>query len=338
MTIRVAINGFGRIGRNVLRAWCEQDAALREKIQIVALNDLGSIEALTHLLKFDSTHGVFKGEVSCDPKNNNLAIGAYTIAVSHQASPEQCPWKTLDIDLVIESTGQFRARADAALHLKAGAKRVVIAAVAFDEVDATVVMGVNEQQLTGGEHVISAASCTTQCIAPVLSLLDKKFHIRSAFMTEMHAYTSDQSVLDHVHRDLRRGRSAAQNMIPTSSSSIGAVQKVLPQLKDKISGYSMRVPIDNVAAVDLCVCLEDMPDVDSLNQCFEKYENKTVITHSDLPLVSSDFNHRIESAIVDTSQTQVLGDGAKMLIWYDNEWAYVNRLLDLMVCLEKQSL
>lgn len=334
MTIRVAINGFGRIGRNVLRAWFEQDAALREKIQIVALNDLGSIEALAHLLKFDSTHGVFSENVSCDPEKNTLTVAGHSIAVSHHASPENCSWKTLGIDLVIESTGQFRARADAALHLKAGARRVVIAAVAFDEVDATIVMGVNEQQLTGNEQVISAASCTTQCIAPVLSLLDKKFQVRSAFMTEMHAYTSDQSVLDHVHRDLRRGRSAAQNMIPTSSSSIAAVQQVLPQLRDKITGYSMRVPIDNVAAVDLCVCLENMPDADALNRCFKSFDNKTLIAYSDLPLVSSDFKHRIESAIVDTSQTHVLGDGAKMLIWYDNEWAYVNRLLDLMAYLE----
>lgn len=338
MTIRVAVNGFGRIGRNVLRAWCEQDAALREKIQIVAVNDLGSIEALAHLLKFDSTHGVLSEHVSCDSETSNLTIGDYSIAVSHHASPEQCPWKTLDIDVVIESTGQFRARADAALHLKAGARMVVIAAVAFDDVDATVVMGVNEQKMTGSEQVISAASCTTQCIAPVLALLDAQFQVRSAFMTEMHAYTSDQSVLDHVHRDLRRGRSAAQNMIPTSSSSIGAVQKVLPQLKDKITGYSMRVPIDNVAAVDLCVCLENMPDVDGLNQCFKRFENKTLINYSELPLVSSDFNHRIESSIVDISQTHILGDGAKLLIWYDNEWAYVNRLLDLMAYLEKQSL
>ncbi len=338
MTLRVAINGFGRIGRNFLRAYLENERAYKNAIEIVAINDLGSLESLAHLLEFDTTHGRFAHSVRAvnASKQYGIQVKKRFIAVSHEESPESCPWKKLKIDLVIESTGVFRARADAALHLKAGAKKVVIAAVAFDAVDATIVKGVNENILTGKEKIISAASCTTHCIAPLLNVMEEKLGLENVFMTEMHAYTSDQYILDHVHRDLRRARAGAQNLIPTTSSSIAAVQEVLPSLKNKIVGYSMRVPINNVAAVDLCMTVKKSTDAESINKIFIKAAKMGYIGVSELPLVSSDFNHRSESAIVDLTQTQVLGSTIKLLVWYDNEWGYANRLLDLLVYLQKK--
>lgn len=327
---RIAINGFGRIGRNFLRAWFEQKDNL--PFEVVAINDLGSIESLAHLLKYDSTHGIFSHavEVSNKGESEGLRIDDFFVPCFSEASPSQCPWESLNINWVLESTGLFRARDDAALHLQAGAERVIIGAVSFDEVDATIVMGINEADLSASDKIISAASCTTHCISPVLQVLDESFGIVQAFVTEMHAYTSDQKILDHVHRDLRRARSGAQNMIPTTSSSIAAVQKVLPQLNGRVLGYSMRVPINNVAAVDLTLNLEQGTDVQTVNALFENFADKSLIGFSNLPLVSSDFNHRSESAIFDATQTQVLGNTIKILIWYDNEWGYVNRLIDLM--------
>jgi glyceraldehyde 3-phosphate dehydrogenase len=332
MALRVAVNGFGRIGRNFLRAFYETPASERVDLEIVAINDLGSLESLAHLLQFDTTHGKFSQEVKLldTEKQYGLQLENSFIAVSHEESPQECPWQKHNIDLVIEATGKFRARDDAALHLNAGAKKVLIAAVAFDEVDATVVVDVNDDELNGSEKIVSAASCTTHCIAPVLAKLEEQFGIDSVFMTEMHAYTSDQCILDHVHRDLRRARAGAQNMIPTSSSSIAAVQEVLPALKNRIKGYSMRVPINNVAAVDLCVTLKQNPGPEKINDFFNSLQNNNSIGFTDLPLVSSDFVHRKESAIIDASQTQSIGQSIKLLAWYDNEWGYVNRLLDLI--------
>lgn len=330
MKTRVAINGFGRIGRNFLRAWFEQREHL--SFEVSAINELGSLESLAHLVKFDTTHGIFPYRVELIEQagQSGLSIEGKFIPCFSEACPERCPWEKNKIDVVIESTGLFRARADASLHLTAGAKKVIIAAVAFDEVDATIVMGINENTLTKNDKIISAASCTTHCIAPVLQVLDKSFGIEQAFVTEMHAYTSDQKILDHVHRDLRRARAGAQNMIPTTSSSISAVQKALPQLAGKVLGYSMRVPINNVAAVDLTLNLTLSAQVEDVNALFKNFADKSIIAYSDLPLVSSDFNHRMESAIFDSTQTQVLGKTLKILVWYDNEWAYVNRLLDLL--------
>lgn len=337
MSLRVAINGFGRIGRNFLRAFLENERSFKNAIDIVAINDLGSLESLAHLLEFDTTHGRFKHSVRAinDSKEYGIKVKNRFIAVSHDENPASCPWKKLKVDLVIESTGMFRAKADAALHLKAGAKKVVIAAVSFDAVDATVVVGVNENILSGKEKIISAASCTTHCIAPLLKVMDEKLGLENVFMTEMHAYTSDQYILDHVHRDLRRARAGAQNLIPTTSSSIAAVQEVLPVLKNKIVGYSMRVPINNVAAVDLCMNVKKSTDAASINKILIKDAKTGYIGVSNLPLVSSDFNHRSESAIVDLTETKILGSTIKLLVWYDNEWGYANRLLDLLIYLQK---
>ncbi len=337
MSLRIAINGFGRIGRNLTRA-CFEQSEVFSKLDIVAINDVGSLEALAHLLQFDSTHGSFKNTVQVhDSKTHyGLEIDGKFIAVSHDAIPEQCPWKTLNIDVVVESTGLFRSRADAAKHIQAGAKKVLIAAVAFDEVDATVVMGINETTLLKSAQIISASSCTTHCLAPVLNLLDEHFGIEHVFVTEMHAYTSDQHILDHVHRDLRRARAGAQNLIPTTTSSISALQQVLPQLKNKIDGYSMRVPVNNVAAVDLTVVLAQSVGVETVNTLFKEKSDGKFLGFTTLPLVSSDFNHRSESAIFDATQTKVLSNMVKLLVWYDNEWGYANRLLDLMNYIEKE--
>lgn len=330
MKQKIAINGFGRIGRNFLRVWIENKQ--RCNFEVVAINDIGSIESLAHLIKYDTTHGIFSREVAITFQNGQqgIQIEKSFIAFYHFSHPQHCPWKEKNIDMVLESSGKYRARADAQSHIDAGAKQVVIAAVAFDEVDATIIVGVNDKLLSKTHKIISAASCTSHCLAPVLKLLDDKMGVEQVMMMEMHAYTSDQQLLDHAHRDLRRARAGAQNLIPTTSSSISAVQQVLPQLEGKIAGYSMRVPINNVAAVDLTVNLKQALNREAINVLFENYHDKKIIAYSNLPLVSSDFNHRYESAIFDATQTLVLGKTVKLLVWYDNEWGYVNRLLDLL--------
>ena len=240
MTLRIAINGYGRIGRTVVLALYEHRAhGCNRDIQLVAINDLGTAESILHLTKYDTTHGRFHTPVTL-LDDNRLQLNGDQILLLQVSDPAQCPWRELDIDVVLECTGIFRSRVAASKHLQAGAKRVVIGAVAFDEVDATIVYGVNHDTLQADQKVISAASCTTHCIAPLLQVLDSTFGVKQAFMTEIHSYTSDQVLLDHVHRDVRRGRAGAQNLIPTTSSSIGAVQKVLPRLHGKIAGYSMR--------------------------------------------------------------------------------------------------
>lgn len=327
MTLKVAINGYGRIGRNFLRALAARGLP---QVEIVAINDLGSHEAVAHLTRFDSTHGPFAADVSL--AGNMLVIDDRVIRLLSIADPAHCPWRELGVDLVIESTGQFRARADAARHLAAGAKRVLIAAVAFDEVDATLVPAPQAAALPVTAEVISAASCTTHCLAPVLQLLNDAFGVERVLMTEIHAYTSDQQLLDHVHRDLRRARAAGSNIIPTSSSSIGAIQRVLPWLAGRISGYSVRVPTQNVALVDLSVELSRPPTPVAINRLFREAAEgpwRGIVGWNDLPLVSGDFNHRSESAIFDATETHLLGNLAKLMVWYDNEWGYANRLVDL---------
>lgn len=331
MTLRVAVNGYGRIGRNFLRALFERNVP---GVEIVAINDLGDAGALAHLTRFDSTHGQFRGEVSL--AGNMLVIDDRVIRLLSHEDPADCPWRELNVDLVIESTGVYRAREDASRHLEAGAKRVLIAAVAFDDVDFTVVQGINEKSIPRAARVLSAASCTTHCLAPVLQLLNDAFGVDRVLMTEIHAYTSDQKLLDHVHRDLRRARAAGSNIIPTSSSSIGAVQKVLPWLGGRISGYSVRVPTQNVALVDLSVELAKPPTAQAINDLFRNAaqgEWRGVVGFNDLPLVSSDFNGRPESAIFDSTETHLLGNFAKLMVWYDNEWGYANRLVDLCAAL-----
>jgi glyceraldehyde 3-phosphate dehydrogenase len=334
--MRVAINGFGRIGRNVLRAWIEaRFTTAPYPFDLVAVNDIGSAEALVHLLRYDTTHGRFGHPVVWE--EGVLSVGTARLALTHHADPGLCPWDELGVDVVLECTGLFRARAQAACHIEAGASRVIIAAVGFDVPDRTLVYGVNHTQLQATDRVISGASCTTHCIAPLLQLLDRHWSIRNAMMTEIHAYTSDQHLLDKVHRDLRRARAGAANLIPTTSSSIGALQQVLPGLRGRIGGYSMRVPTLNVAVVDLTLTLVKMPDPNSVHAVMSEAAAtglSGILGYCEEPLVSSDFNHRTESAIFDATQTQVVGDLLRISAWYDNEWGYTHRLLDLLAYMQ----
>ena len=338
--LRVAINGYGRIGRHVLRAWLERGCPA--DLQFVAINDLGQAQALMHLTRYDSTHGRFNGHA--DLVDGQLAISPsndqqqYLIPLYNQAQPENLPWKTLDVDVVLECTGQFRARAEAARHLQAGAKKVIIGAAPFDEVDATIVYGVNHHQLTHEQKIISSVSCTTHALVPLMQILDEAFGIESALMTEIHAVTSDQVLLDHTHRDVRRGRAAAHNIIPTSSSSIGALKRILPHLAHKIDGYSVRVPTLNVAAIDLSFVAKQPISVAAINALFKhkaQHDYQQILAYCDEWLVSSDFNHSPYSLIFDATETKVVGQQAKVLAWYDNEWGYANRLLDLCMVLAK---
>lgn len=342
MTLRVAINGYGRIGRNVLRAFFE-DSALCEcsgghkghGFEIVAINDVGSAESLAHLTRYDTTHGAFRADISLDQSGDTeyLQVNGHRVGIYHHESPADCPWDELKIDVVLECTGLFRAKADAGQHLSAGAKAVVIGAVSFDDVDNTIVYGVNHDTYATDQTIISSASCTTHCIAPLLKIFDEQWGLKEALMTEIHAYTSDQSLLDKTHRDLRRARAGAQNLIPTTSSSIGAVQKVLPQVKGKIDGYSMRVPTVNVAAVDLTLRFEKTCSIEALHTLVaakSSQEYQGIIGFCEEPLVSSDFIHRAESAIFDTTQTKTIGELMKVTAWYDNEWGYTHRLIDLI--------
>ena len=264
-----------------------------------------------------------------------LQLGQHSPVLLEQAQPGQCPWRDFDVDVVLECTGNFRAYTDAAAHLQAGAGSVMLAAVPFDQADEIVVYGVNHEGVTHAGKVVSAASCTTHCIAPMLAVLDQHFGVEQVLMKEVHAYTSDQSLLDHVHRDLRRGRAAAQNIVPTTSSAIGAVQKVLPQLDGRISGDSIRVPTLNVALVDLTLKLGKTPSAIELDQLFEQAAANSdgLIGFNVEALVSSDFNHRAESVIYDATQTRVQGDLVHIVAWYDNEWGYANRLLDWLTYL-----
>jgi len=330
--LRVAINGFGRIGRNVLRAWFENNC--QPDIEFVAINDIADPEILVHLLRFDSAHGRFIGTAVLE--NSTLMVSsqgqARQIQFLQQEDPSTLPWAELDIDLVLECSGHFRSRVDASKHLSAGAKRVIISAAPFDTVDAAIVFGVNESSLKSSDRVISSVSCTTQALVPLVKILDDAFGIESALMTEVHAMTADQSVLDHAHRDPRRARASAQNIIPTTSSALGALKRVLPHMANRIEGYSIRVPTLNVAAIDLSFVMERPASIEQINQtlveaAFGRFQRIMDVT--DQPLVSSDFNHQSFSLVVDSLQTMVVGRQAKVLAWYDNEWGYANRLLDL---------
>lgn len=337
--IRVAINGYGRIGRTLLRALYEgREQGRHLNVQLVAINDLGSPESLAHLTRYDTTHGRFNTAVTLlndnGGENHHLQVNGDRIRLLQIADPEHCPWAELKVDLVLECTGIFRSREDASRHLQAGAQRVLIGAVAFDEVDGTFVYGVNHEQFQPHHQVLSNASCTTHCIAPLLQIMDRAFSVKQVFMTEIHSYTSDQVLLDHVHRDLRRARAGAQNLIPTTSSSIGAVQKVLPQLEGKIDGYSMRVPTQNVAAVDLTLVLErraqNVQQVHEVMRQASEGAYQGILGYCSEPLVSADFLKRTESAIYDETQTLVTPEMVKIVAWYDNETGYAHRLLDLV--------
>ena len=340
--LRIAINGFGRIGRNVLRALLERFEVLGRAIHVVAINDLASADILLHLLKFDSTHGRLSrlgvsAEVLDDKNNTQLCLTknnlTYCIKMLSEADPKNLPWRTLSIDVVLECTGHFRSYEQAQLHIAAGAQQVIIGAAPFDNVDACIVMGVNTAELTRKLPIISSVSCTTQALVPLIDTLDKAFGVRSAMMTEIHAVTADQTVLDQAHRDPRRARASGYNIIPTTSSSIAATERVLPAMVGKINGHSIRVPTIDVAAIDVTFVF-DTPDV-SVDAIREKLRAASlgdlinIMAYTDEPLVSSDFIHQPESLIIDGQQLMQVGEQYKVFAWYDNEWGYANRLLDM---------
>lgn len=327
--MKLAINGYGRIGRSFVRALAERESAgWQAPFSLTAINDLGRAEDLLYLTRYDTTHG--RLAEPAELHGAQLHIGQQQPTLLQQADPAQLPWDEFGVDLVLECSGHFRSHAGASQHLSAGAQRVIIGAVAIDHADQTIVYGVNHDQLHNNSRVLSASSCTTHCIAPLLARLDAQYGLQQVLMKEIHAYTSDQTLLDHVHRDPRRGRAGAQNIVPTTSSAIAAVQQVLPALEGKISGSSIRVPTLNVAMVELTLRVDNTPNQDELNAWLQQQATASngLIGYNEQPLVSADFNHRPESAIIDATQTCVQGDMVQVVAWYDNEWGYANRLLD----------
>ena len=344
--LRVAINGFGRIGRNVLRALLERFEVLGRAIHVVAINDLGPADILLHLLKFDSTHGrlsrlgvsaeIVETHTNDDNKTqlcltkNNLT---YCITMLSEPNPNLLPWQALGVDVVLECTGHFRSYEQAHLHIEAGAHQVIIGAAPFDDVDACIVMGVNANELTRALPIISSVSCTTQALVPLIDTLDKAFGVRSAMMTEIHAVTADQTVLDQAHRDPRRARASGYNIIPTTSSSIAATERVLPAMIGKINGHSIRVPTIDVAAIDVTFVFEQADvSIETVGEVLKSASQAhllDIMAYTDEPLVSSDFIHQTESLIIDGQQLMRVGDQYKVFAWYDNEWGYANRLLDM---------
>ncbi|AIM16144.1 MULTISPECIES: type I glyceraldehyde-3-phosphate dehydrogenase [Neobacillus] len=335
MTVKVGINGFGRIGRNVFRA-----ALKNSNVEIVAINDLTDANMLAHLLKYDSVHGTLEEDVTVD--GEYLIVGGQKVKVLAERDPAQLGWGDLGVDVVVESTGRFTKREDAAKHLEAGAKKVIISAPATNE-DITIVMGVNEDKYDpANHHVISNASCTTNCLAPFAKVLNDKFGIKRGMMTTVHSYTNDQQILDLPHKDYRRARAAAENMIPTSTGAAKAVSLVLPELKGKLNGMAMRVPTKNVSIVDLVAELEKEVTVEEVNAALKEAaegELKGILAYSELPLVSSDYNGSTASSTIDALSTMVMeGSMVKVLSWYDNEVGYSNRVVDLVDYIAKKGL
>jgi len=333
MTLRVAINGFGRIGRLVLRAAYE---AKRRDLEFVGINDLGSVEANAHLLKYDSVHGTFPGDVTA--KGDTIDLGGGAIKVTAERDPTKLPWKTLGVDVVMECTGLFTARDKAAKHLEAGAKRVLISAPA-EGADITVVYGVNHQQLNNNHGIVSNASCTTNCLAPVAKVLNDAIGIERGYMTTIHAYTGDQSTVDTLHKDMRRARAAAVSIIPTSTGAAKAVGLVLPELKGKLDGTSLRVPTPNVSLIDFKFDAKRATTPDEVNEAVKKAASgalKGILAVNSAQLVSVDFNHHPASATFDLTQTQVIdGKFVRVLAWYDNEWGFYNHMSDVAVVMGK---
>lgn len=331
MPLRVAINGFGRIGRSILRA--KYESLLHPDIQIVAINDLGSAKALTHLTRYDSTYGPFKGEVSLSAgENPALLINQDRIPLFQQKEANLLPWRELDIDLVLECSGKHRSNELAMQHVTAGAKKVLIGAPAFDDIDRTVVYGVNHETLQSSDRIISNASCTTNCLAPIINALLNEVEIHSGLLTTIHSYSSNQNLVDSVHDDLRRARSATQSLIPTSSGALSALEKVLPAMQGIFNGYSMRVPTLDVAAVDITLQLGDEASAKDINALLKKAAENApsdVLRYCDEPLVSIDFKGDRASSVFDSLLTKTAGKQVKLVAWYDNEWAYAHRMLDI---------
>lgn len=327
MTNRVAINGFGRIGRMVFRK-----AIQSHDLDIVAVNASYPAETLAHLVKYDSIHGKFEGDVTAG--ENCLIVNGKKVLLVNNRNPEELPWKDLNIDIVIEATGKFNSREKAALHLKAGAKKVVLTAPGKNE-DVTIVVGVNEDKLEIEKHdIISNASCTTNCLAPVVRVLDEKFGVDNGFMTTVHAYTNDQKNIDNPHKDLRRARACGQSIIPTTTGAAKAIGKVLPHLNGKLHGIALRVPTPDVSLVDLVVDVKREVTAEEVNEAFvqaSRNELAGILDITDEPLVSIDFTTNENSAIIDGLSTMVMeGNKVKVLAWYDNEWGYSCRVVDLV--------
>ncbi len=332
MTIKVAINGYGRIGRNVLRAHYE--GGKKHDIQIVAINDLGDPKTNAHLTRYDTAHGGFPGSVSVD--GEFMVVNGEKIKVLAVRDPAQLPWSALGVDVVLECTGLFTTKAKASAHLKGGAKKVIISAPGGSDVDATIVYGVNHKTLTASHSVISNASCTTNCLVPLVKPLHDKIGVVAGLMTTVHAFTNDQVLTDVYHEDLRRARAAGHNMIPTKTGAAAAVGLVLPELNGKLDGYAIRVPTINVSIVDLSFIAARDTSVDEVNKIMQAAADgdlKGVLGVNVDPLVSSDFNHDARSSIYDATLTKVAGRLVKVSSWYDNEWGFSNRMLDVTVAL-----
>ena len=328
MTIKIAINGFGRIGRNITRALYA--SPLSEQIQLVAINDLSSIESNAHLLQFDSVHDRFDADVAVSD-DGFLLINGDRIQVCAERNPADLPWAQLGVDVVLECTGFFASKEKASTHLTAGAKKVLISAPAGKEVDATIVYGVNQDVLTASDTIVSNASCTTNCLAPLVKPLNDALGVENGLMVTIHAYTNDQNVTDSAHSDLRRARSATQSMIPTKTGAAAAVGLVLPELAGKLDGYAMRVPTINVSVVDLTFNAREATTVEQVNDIVRQASEgplKGILQYNDLPLVSIDFNHNPASSVFDATQTRVIDRLVKVVSWYDNEWGFSNRMLD----------
>ncbi|MDW7675316.1 MAG: type I glyceraldehyde-3-phosphate dehydrogenase [Bacillota bacterium] len=335
MAVKIGINGFGRIGRLVMRA-----ALNKEGVEVVAINDLTDAYTNAHLFKYDSVHGIYPGSV--EAKDDTIVVDGKPIKVLAERDPAKLPWGQLGVDLVIESTGFFTEGEKAKAHIEGGAKRVIISAPAKNE-DITVVMGVNADKYDAANHyIVSNASCTTNCLAPVAKILDEKFGIVKGLMTTVHSYTNDQRILDQAHKDLRRARAGAESIIPTTTGAAKAVALVLPQLKGKLNGFSMRVPTPNVSVVDLVVEVKNSTSVEEVNQALREAADgslKGILEYTELPLVSKDFNGNPHSSIVDGLSTMVMeGNMIKVIAWYDNEWGYSNRVVDLAALMAEKGL
>lgn len=327
MTYNIAINGFGRIGRQILRAFLERND---KKINIVAINDIASTKDNAHLLKYDSIHGRLNNQVTVE--NNTMHIDQHAIQMFSEKNPLALPWKNLNIDMVLECSGRFTKRADSSKHLEAGASHVLISAPSIDP-DLTVVYGVNHLNITNSHRIISNASCTTNCLAPIAKILHDEIGIERGYMTTIHSYTGDQCLVDTWHIDLQRGRAACESVIPSSTGAAKAVGLVLPELKGKLDGSSIRVPTANVSVIDFTFTTQKSTSIDNINEIVVKMSQgamRGIIDTIDIPLVSKDFNHQPFSSIFDLAQTQVIdGRFCRILSWYDNEWGFSNRMLDV---------
>ena len=332
MAIKVGINGFGRIGRNVFRVIAE-----REGIDVLAINDLTDARTLSILLKYDSVHGRFNGEVGT--KDNALVVKGKEIRLTKERDPASLPWKELGVEVAIESTGIFTKKADCEKHLEAGAKKVILSAPAKDQLDATIVMGINENDLKPEHKIVSNASCTTNCLGPLAKVINDNFGIEKGLMTTIHAYTNDQKVADLMHSDLRRARAAAINIIPTTTGAAKAIGEVIPELKGKLDGMAMRVPVANGSVTDLVASVKKNVSIEEINNVIKaasENELKGILEYCEDPIVSSDIIDNAHSCIFDSLSTYVIGDNLiKVIGWYDNEWGYSNRMVDLIELIAK---